>query len=70
MYNMPQEVKDWLMAGSPQNAHPSQEQANTAHHFLSSPIPSPNNSPHGSPIIQARLASSFSPGPGLGPLLI
>lgn len=71
MFNMPQEVKDWLMAGSPQNSHPSQQQANIAHHFLSSPILSPNNSPPGSPIIQARLAySPLPPEMRVGPLLI
>lgn len=68
MYSMPQEVKDWLMAGSPQNNNLSQEQANTAYHFLSSPIHSPNNSPPSSPIIQARLVSS-SIYPGCGPIL-
>jgi hypothetical protein len=71
MFNMPQEVKDWLMAGSPQNNYPLQQQANTAYHFLSSPIHSPNNSPPGSPIIHARSAHSFiSIDSGVGPLLI
>jgi len=68
MYDMPQEVKDWLMAGSPQNRNPTQQQANTTHHFLSSPIHSPNNSPPGSPTIQARSAYTFSS--DVGPILI
>jgi len=49
MYNMPQEVKDWIMAGSSQNSHAAQQQANSAYHFLSSPIHSPPNSRPSSP---------------------
>lgn len=65
MYNMPQEVKDWIMAGSSQNSHPAQELANTTHHFLSSPIPSPCNSIPSSPVFEGKTWPS-----NIGPLLL
>lgn len=64
MYNMPQEVKDWILAGSSQNSHDAQQRANSTYHFLSSPI----NSPPGSPMIQAHNTQTWNS--NLGPILI
>jgi hypothetical protein len=73
MFNMPQEVKDWIMASSSQNSHAAQQQANSAYHFLSSPINSPLNSPVIAPIHHAHHAQAEYPGidfSGVGSLLL
>ncbi|KAF5345663.1 hypothetical protein D9756_011573 [Leucocoprinus leucothites] len=49
MYNMPQEVKDWIIVNSKQNRHSEVQKANSVFHFLSSPYGSPTGSPSQSP---------------------
>lgn len=67
VYNMPQEVKDWVFANSRQNSHPSQQRANAVYHFLSSPHHSPSNSPPLSPQMASGAFVDYSAMP---PLLI
>ncbi|KAJ3560336.1 hypothetical protein NP233_g10907 [Leucocoprinus birnbaumii] len=49
IFDMPQEVKDWVMTTSSRNRHPEIQKANSAFHFLSSPVGSPSGSPSPSP---------------------
>lgn len=69
MYNMPQEVKDWVMATSSWNSGSHIQKANTVYHFLSSPPGSPHSSPPSSPPPSPALHASFADA-FLGPLLL
>ena len=60
MYNMPQDVKNWIVATSYQNRHPDIEKANTVHHFLSSPPGSSPGSPAPSPPSSPRLSYAYT----------
>lgn len=69
IYDMPQEVVDWVLASSHQNRHAHIQKANAVYHFLSSPPGSPSLSPSPSPPLSPRHGHSANSA-YLPPLLI